>query len=364
MSEDLFSQLFELFNQPGPVNWRLAREISNHLTGEPEPIDPWLADEYQQLTRLAQLQIAEATPLVVRTAISGSPVDRSTWAATNLQSFRYLVEPLAERLDAPSSGGPFDAILKPLGPALLGMQMGMMVGFLSHRVLGQFDIGLPTSEMQDVYFVVPNIEAFARDHALEPQNVRLWVALHEVTHQAEFSVPWVRPHFFQLIDRYVTSIEVDMSGFTERFQQMQDPAQLEQMMEDPTGMAGFMSTAGNQEALEQVQAFMALLEGYGDHVMDRAAPKLLPDLNRMRAAMDSRRAEPAQGEQLLSRVLGLELKREQYRLGGSFCAEVTRRWGDPALHRVWESPENLPTLPELEDPVGWAARVLLEENFE
>ncbi|MDF1595079.1 MAG: zinc-dependent metalloprotease [Acidimicrobiia bacterium] len=363
MSEDLFSQLFELFNQPGPINWRLAREVANHLTGEPEPIDPWLADEYQQLTRLAQLQIAESTPLEVRSALSGSPVDRVSWATENLRSFRYLVEPLAEKLDTSSGGGPLDAILKPLGPALLGMQMGVMVGFLSHRVLGQFDIGLPTADVQDVYYVVPNIEAFARDNGLEPQNVRLWVAMHEVTHQAEFSVPWVRQHFFDLVERYVGSIEVDMSGITDRLQQMQDPSQLEKMMEDPTGLAGLLSTEAQLPALEDAQALMAMLEGYGDYIMDRAATKLLPDLDRLRAAMDARRSEPAHGEQGLNKLLGLELKQEQYRLGARFCAEVERRWGDDALHQVWESPDHLPTLAELEDPVGWAARVLLEDGI-
>ncbi|HSR46200.1 MAG TPA: zinc-dependent metalloprotease [Acidimicrobiia bacterium] len=363
MSEDLFSQLFELFNQPGPINWRLAREVADHLTGDPEPIDPWLADEYQQLTRLAQLQISEATPLEVRSALSGSPVDRATWARENLQSFRYLVEPIGTKLDATTGTGPLDAILKPLGPALLGMQMGVMVGFLSHRVLGQFDIGLPTSEVEDIYYVVPNVEAFAVDHGLEPQQVRLWVALHEVTHQAEFSVPWVRQHFFDLVEFYIGSIEVDVSGITDRLQQMQDPSQLEKMMEDPTGLGGLLAPDVNTEGLEAIQAFMAILEGYGDHVMDRAGAKLLPDLGRMREAMDRRRSEPTQGEQVLSRILGLELKQEQYSLGTSFCAEVSRRWSAEALHRVWDSPENLPTFAELEDPVGWAARVLLDDAF-
>ncbi len=361
MSEDLFSQLFELFNQPGPVNWRLAGEVASHLAGDPEPIDPWLADEYQQLTRLAQLQIAEATPLEVGSAVSGSPVDGASWAAENLRSFRYLVEPLADQLETPEGGGPLDAILKPLGPALLGMQMGVMVGFLSHRVLGQFDIGLPTAEQQEIYYVVPNIESFARDHGLEPQHVRLWVALHEVTHQAEFSVSWVRPHFFELVERYVGAIEIDITGITDRLQQMQDPSQLERMMEDPTGLSSLLSTDAQLPALAEVQAMMAFLEGYGDHVMDRAAPKLLPDLSRMRRAMDSRRSEPAQGEQVLNRMLGLELKHEQYRLGTSFCVEVARRWGEDALSRIWHAPENLPTLDELQDPVGWAARVLLDE---
>jgi uncharacterized protein (DUF2342 family) len=98
--------------------------------------------------------------------------------------------------------------------------------------------------------------------------------------------------------------------------------------------------------------------------MDRAAAKLLPDLATMRAARDSRRSEPAQAEQMLNRMLGLELTDDQFRIGAGFCDEVERRWGADALHRVWEAPENLPDLAELRDPVGWAARVLLEDGLE
>ena len=106
---------------------------------------------------------------------------------------------------------------------------------------------------------------------------------------------------------------------------------------------------------------MAVMEGYGDYLMDRAATGLLPDLERMRAAMTARRNEPTEGEALINRLLGLELKREQYRLGAEFCEEVVRRWGEEALASLWEGPEHLPNLSELADPVGWAARVLLDE---
>ena len=104
---------------------------------------------------------------------------------------------------------------------------------------------------------------------------------------------------------------------------------------------------------------MAVMAGYGDYLIDRAAPGLIPEADRLRAALDERRTEPAQDEQILGQVLGLELDQATYRLGTSFCEEVDRRLGDETLARIFEGPEMLPTLAELDDTVGWAARVLL-----
>jgi putative hydrolase len=360
MTDDLFARLFELFNAPGPVNWKLAAEVGRSVAGPAEPIDPQQAEDYRELTRTAQLHVQEASRLDLGPALEASPVDRRSWTEANLHSFRYLAEPLAAKLGtAGGEPGPLDMLIKPLLPALLGLQMGAMVGYLSHRVLGQFDVGLPAAEQRSLYLVVPNVEAFASDYRLDPRQVRFWVALHEVAHQAQFSTPWVRPAFLLLIERYMESLELDPAMLAERIESLQDPEELERLLGDPAGIAGFLSGPAQRQVLEELQAFMAVMEGYGEFVMDQAAPKLLPDLPKMREAMGRRRAEPSHGEQILQRLLGLEWKLKQYRLGARFCTEVDRRWGEEALARLWEGPDNLPTLAELEDPVGWAARVMV-----
>jgi putative hydrolase len=363
MADDLFSQMLEMFNQPGPVNWKLAGEVTKQLSGEPEPVDPWVAEEYRELTRLAQLKVNEGTDLPPGEALDADPVDRATWARQNLQSFRYLVEPLAEKLGNSLTSGPLEALLKPLGPALLGMQMGAMVGFLSHRVFGQFDVGFPTAQQPALLMVVPNIESFARDEALDPRQVRLWVALHEVVHQSEFTVPWVMPHFLDLIERFLGGLKVDQSGLMQRFEALRDPEELQRILEDPSGLTGLTSTPEQRPTLEAIQAFMATIEGYAEFVVGRVGAELLPDLEGIRAAMARRRAEPTEDETMLDRVIGLEMNRDQYLIGARFCDDVTLRWGEQALAAVWEQPENLPTLVELEDPVAWTARVLLDDLF-
>lgn len=354
-SDNLFDRLAELFRSNGPVNWRLAKEIAESIAGEHEPVEPWLAEEYRELATTAGMRIAATSPLEPTTS-DVRPVDRRIWAGDNIEAFAYLAEPVAEKM---TGSGPFGSALQPLGPALLGMQMGSVVGFMSHRVLGQFDVGIPAGSEMPIAFVVPNIEAFASEHDLDARQTRLWVALHEVTHQAEFEVPWVREHFLMLMHAFVEGLEVDPDEISRRMEGLQDPESLQRMLDDPSGFTGLLAGDAQEGPLRDIQAFMAVMEGYGDYLMDRAAPGLIPEAPRMRQAIDRRRAEPSQGEQILQQVLGLDLKHEQYRLGAGFCEEVDKRWGEESLARLWEGPEMLPTLGELGDVVGWAARVLL-----
>ena len=238
-----------------------------------------------------------------------------------------------------------------------------MVGFLSQHVLAQFDVGLPTAEHGDLYYVVPNIEAFATDHDLDPRQVRLWVALHEVTHQVQFARPWVRPHFRGLIEGYIASMEVDTSTFGDRMEAFNDPDRLQQMMQEGGGFPSLLSGPEHSDQLEAIQAFMAIVEGYGDYLTDRAAADLLPDLTAMRSAMRDRRQASSGEADILGRMLGAESKLAQYELGASFCSEVESRWGFDALARIWDGPQSLPTPVELGDTTGWAARVLLDDPF-
>jgi putative hydrolase len=249
-------------------------------------------------------------------------------------------------------------MLQPLGPALVGMQMGSMAGFLSHRVLAGFDAGLPV-EGAPPTFVVPNVAAFITDHGLDERQARLWLALHEAAHRAEVTLPWVRRHLGSLISSFVDGLRPDPAGLQERLEALADPEQLQGLLDDPSVLSGLVPGPESDQALRRLQAFMAVLEGYAEWLVGRAAPGLIPEAPRLREAIDRRRAEPSPGEQMLQRMLGLDLQHHRYRRGTFFCEEVARRWGDEALARLWAGPEGLPTAVDLEDPLGWAARVLL-----
>lgn len=357
MTDNLFDRLAELLQSEGPVNWRLAREIAESVSGHAEPIEPWVAEEYQELAHTAALLIDEAGPLDPTASTTAvRTVDRRSWASANIESFAYLGDSLA---GAFGGAGPLPGPLQPLGPALIGMQMGSTVGLMAHRVLGQFDVGLPAASGSGIYFVVPNIEDFAADHGLEIRQTRLWIALHEVAHQAQFAIPWVRDHFLALVDDYLSNVRFDFEAMQRALEDVRDPSELEHIMSDPAALGGLVVDPDQQETLEQIQAFLATMEGSADWLVQQASGELIPEGSRLREAVDRRRAEPTQGEEALQRMLGLELKRSQYRTGAGFCAEVERRWGPEAVQRLWEDADFLPTAAELDDVVGWAARVLL-----
>jgi len=131
--------------------------------------------------------------------------------------------------------------------------------------------------------------------------------------------------------------------------------------EDGSSAPALLKGTSDPERLGAIQVLTAFVEGYGDYLTRRAAADLLPDLVRIEEANARRRSEPDQTEQYLQQAVGLELKRHRAADAAAFCVEVEERWGTDALDRVWEQADYLPTLSELTDPVGWAARVLMDQ---
>lgn len=375
--EGLFEQLFKLLQSSGPVNWKLAREVTKSLAGTPTPVEPSVAEEYRELAHVADVRLSAVADLPSGPQSELNPTDRATWAAENQQAFRILVEPLAEKMSGltdPSSLGMGDlgmgdfgsmsSMLAPLGPALIGVQAGTMVGFMSHRVLGQFDTGIPAMDHERLYVVVPNLDDFAMDHGIDHRQVRLWAALHEVAFHRIMSVEWVRGRFVSLVQAFYDTVEIDASDLMGKLGAMSDPAELQRMLGegedgDPVSL---IRGASDPERLAELQAFTAFIEGYGDRLVRIAGAELLPSIDRIESAYGLRRTEPDQAEQFLQQFAGLDLDRSRAVDAARFCDDVVERWGDETLAKVWQEPEHMPTLAELTDPIGWAARVVLDDS--
>ena len=366
--DDLFAQLFRLFQSSGPVNWKLAKELTKNLAGERELIEPGIAEEYRELGNVAELRIQSATDLPAPSPGDLNPTDRATWALENQQTFRILVEPLGDKLSGGFSGipgaeslGQMGPMLQSLGPALLGMQAGTMVGFMAHRTLGQFDTGIPAIEHDQPYLIVPNVEAFAFEAEVDPRQVRLWAALHEMLFQRLMEIEWLRGHFVSVVNAFYDTVEFDVTDLMGQMSALNDPEQIRDLLgEDGSSTPALLKSTADPDRLASIQACSAFIEGYGDFIVRRAGSELLPDLDQIERANTRRRSEPDQAEQYLQQIAGLELQRHRAGDAAAFCDEVEQRWGDPALDRVWEQPEHLPTLSELTDPVGWAARVMMD----
>jgi uncharacterized protein (DUF2342 family) len=76
----------------------------------------------------------------------------------------------------------------------------------------------------------------------------------------------------------------------------------------------------------------------------------------MRSRLEARRANRSGLADVIARLLGMELKLRQYRLGKAFCDAVAGEVGVGGLNEVWQSPACLPTLAELERPLDWLGR--------
>ncbi len=247
------------------------------------------------------------------------------------------------------------------GRAATGAQMGLILGWMSTRVLGQYDLLLTEDAVEDqdiVYYVGPNVVALEHQHGFDPREFRLWLALHEVTHRCQFTaVPWMRAHFVSLIDEGLGAMEPDPAKIAEAVRRMADEIRAGRNPLRDAGALGLMATPEQLEHLQKIQALMSLLEGHGDVTMDRAGAADIPSAPRFSEVLRERRNRARGPARLLRQLIGLEAKLRQYEEGERFVAAVERSGGTELFDRVWRGPEWLPSLAEIRDPAAWISRV-------
>jgi coenzyme F420 biosynthesis associated uncharacterized protein len=362
-----------LMSSSGPVNWELARQVgiasASWGTEDPAPSEEDRRG-FDEAVRVAELQVAGFTGLEAPSDIPKvEAVRRGQWVQANIEGLRALLEPAAVKIGDAIATAQRDAVpeqaqagvaqmLGQLSPLLLGAQVGTVLGTLAQQVLGQYDIAVPRPDGAGaLLFVVPNIARFEKEWSLDPTEFRTWIAIHEVTHRFEFARPWALTRFRELIDDFTSTLTLDVEELQQRLASL-DPSNPEGMQEMLAGQESLFGAVMDDEQrlkLRRVQAFMTASEGYGDHVMHALGAQMLPSYARIDEAM-RRYRETEHVDPVFERLLGIEVKREQYRLGRSFCDTVVELTDEATLARMWDSAEALPSMPELEEPRLWLAR--------
>ena len=353
MSDDLFSKLFELFDQPGPINWKLAAEVARHLSGAPVPVEPWAAEEFRELARLAEYRVEEIAPFRLVPAPDVLPLDARGWAERNLESFGSLVEPFASSVAAE---GPAAPLMAQLAPALIGLQVGSLVGSLSTWVVASFDAGLPQEHPGPMSIIVPNIRSMTGSDELDEREVRLWIVANEVAFRAVSQLPWIHDHLHRLAGAYAEAVRIDPTMLSGLMAGGSDPAAIEQAIQEAGGLEGLIGGEEAEAPRLELEAFLGAITGCGRLLARRAIADLAPDFDLISARRDQTREE---SDTAPSVGVG-PLPAEATRLGDVFNQEVERRYGDDALETLWTDPSRMPSAPELRDPTAWAARVLLD----
>jgi len=337
------------------IDWSLTERIAGMVAGDagagaPRPELSDVAAESERVVS-GYTGLRPPSPLPAPELVA-----RPDWVRANLRSMRPSLEPLTSRLG--EGLGPAAPAVRGVVGVLLAAEMGVIVGYLARRVLGQYELVILDAQAPPrLLFVAPNLDEAARSFGADDAEMLRWVALHEVTHALQFAgVPWLREHLAGLLGELLGSMEISVDPA--RLLRLPSRDDLRTLVDAVSGgdLISVMTTPAQRELLDRMQATMAVLEGYAEHVMDAAGGAMVPSLPRLRAAMDRRRASPSAPARLLSRLLGLEMKMRQYRLGKAFSDAVVARGGIDALNRVWEGPHAMPTLAELEDPHAWMRR--------
>jgi coenzyme F420 biosynthesis associated uncharacterized protein len=287
-------------------------------------------------------------------------LDRSEWIAANVNNFRDLLQPVEqlyrEKIDPARMDMPGVAAA---GRAVLSAEMGVLLGYLARRVLGQYDISLLGARSSDpgtLYFVEPNIRAVQAQLGLPEREFRLWLALHEGTHVHQFEgFPWVREYLNTTVQEYIDSMVQHLRRGGGSMLSMVERA-LDHISVGGSLLEGIM-TPEQRALVSRLQAMMCLLEGYSTHVMNSLGAQMLPHFAEIEERIEDRSRRRSAAELLFLKITGLQMKMDQYRLGAEFVNRIVQERGIEFLNQVWQGPENLPTEPEIRDPSLWVQRM-------
>jgi coenzyme F420 biosynthesis associated uncharacterized protein len=341
------------------VDWSLARQVARLAAGSGDEGPPQA--DVAALCVEMEGYVASYTGLSPGTPVPAAElVGRGEWASVNLDSLARLLDPVAGRLERRLEfAGPLAGALKAGAAATLAAEAGLVLGYVAQRVLGQYEVSLLGGDAPPrLLFVAPNLRKAVRELDVDPDSFHRWICAHELTHVYQFQgVDWLRDHLGGMVRRYLSTVEVRIDrGAAGGLPSMPDPAKLVEAFRDG-GLAALVQTREQRALMERIQAAMAVVEGYSEHVMDAIAAEAIPSHEALRTAMDARRRSRSAPERLIERLLGLNMKMRQYEQGKVFCDAVASQGGIEALNRVWESPESLPTTHELDHPSEWLTRL-------
>jgi coenzyme F420 biosynthesis associated uncharacterized protein len=348
---------------PALIDWGRVKSIATTIARR-DPI------RYDDLTATYSAMVGRSQDVIAEYTRESLPLrnenvyvfDRVQWLEANVEAFKELFAPIEEINGSLLAGRLNLHAFGDLNQFVLSGQMGLLLGYLARRVLGQYDLALLGREPVEtgrLYFVEPNIKQLEKRLGLVAHDFRLWIALHETTHAYEFEAhPWLRDHMNGLLRAYFGSLGDDLGNLRS---DVGGVLSFLRRIGSNVGKKGYavelVMTPDQRTIFRQLQALMCLLEGYSNHVMDAVGKELLPSYEQMKARFENRRRKPGPAERLFAKLTGLDVKLEQYVLGEKFVNHIVSQVGIHGMNQVWRGPDSLPTLDEIREPQRWLSRV-------
>lgn len=376
-----FEQIAKAMSSAGPVQWDMARQFAmmTATNSSPEPnVEPTSRIAVHQLATIADLHVRDITGL--STSDTTQPpvievVNRSTWVHHTIEAFKFYFSDFSadstsangtESLELESNG--MDAMMsnltKMMAPAMLGMSVGSMIGQLSLRTFGQYDLPLPREPKSQLLFVARNSEEFAKDWSIKVEDMQMWLLIQELTFHALFRIKFVRDAVTDLVKQHVAGFHPNPNALGQRLTNIDvtdtDPAaMMQKLLGDPTLLLGNERSAKQQALAPKLDAIICAIICYVDHVVDTVANRVLGNGAQISEAFRRRRVESSSQDQYVERLFGIYLTDDQVERGEKFIAGVIERQGETGLARLWTRDGNLPTPNEIGAPGLWIERINL-----
>ena len=376
-----FEQIAKAMSSAGPVQWDMARQFAMMTatnSGTEPNVEPTSRIAIHQLASVADLHVRDVTGLSTSDTTQPPVIDvvtRSTWVHHTIEAFKFYFSDFtgnsaltnsAESLELESNS--MDAMMsnltKMMAPAMLGMSVGSMIGQLSLRTFGQYDLPLPREPKSQLLFVARNSEEFAKDWSIKVDDMQMWLLIQELTFHALFRINFVRDAVTNLVKQHVAGFHPNPNALGQRLTNIDvtdtDPAaMMQKLLGDPTLLLGNERSAKQKALAPKLDAIICAIICYVDHVVDTVANRILGNGAQISEAFRRRRVESSSQDQYVEQLFGIYLTDDQVDRGEKFIAGVIERAGETGLTRLWTRDGNLPTPNEIAAPGLWIERINL-----
>ena len=334
------------------VDWPLAVSTAIRLA----PNGPVLSqretqaavDMLRELALEAVAPVQRVTGLVAPAGSRAQVVDRPAWIASNVSGMQIALAALSERVEG---GGPPD-LVRGFGARGSAVQLGVVLAWLSGKVLGQYEVFTEPGQPGRLLLVAPTIVQVEQQLQVPSRDFRLWVCLHEETHRVQFgAVPWLGAYLASLVNEFIEASELSFSETLRRV------AAVMGSIARKGSLVESVQSPEQREVFDKMTGVMSLLEGHADVVMDDVGPQVIPSVALIRERFTARRNSPKAIDALARRALGMDMKMRQYTEGAAFVRHVVDNIGMSGFNQVWASPMTLPTRTEITNPGVWVKRM-------
>ena len=343
MSDDIFSQLFNLFNNDdGDVNWNLASQINNHINKDTEENFLFSNSEmnYEEIFRAIQLnnQSLETPYEEISKVEILNTKKYGNWFLEAIRHFNFSDLNIAD-------SSPFN--LGGAQSSLIGMQLGNIAGFLSKNTWGlsHFGIILPKSETLGINKF--NFESRISKFEIEDKEATMALMALEFTALSlgKYSAP-----FSFVLEQMKKSNESLIESLGEMKPNI-DPSSFS----NPEEIFSNMPELNNLNFDSIFDSIFAPLSFYRQVIKDRTKNFLdYLDPSVIDLMMDLSLVGTNEG------INDLEIKISNYDdISQNFINYLNKSESQFTSLDILSDIDLIPTASEIEDPISWAARTSL-----